>query len=75
MKFVKQNRIIHVQLQEGKLLARGRIDPTSVRWIPIDEFKIYDKGTREDVDYHTLTWDRREIDFDYFEADADHVVV
>lgn len=75
MRFVKQNRIIHIQLQEGQLLERGRINASSVRWIPVEDYSIYDKGIREGFDYHTLAWDRRDIDLDDLTAYAKHVVV
>lgn len=75
MRFVKQNRIIHLQLQEGQLMERGKINASTVRWIPVEDYTIYDKGVREGVDYHTLAWDRRDIDLDDLEAFAKHVVV
>lgn len=75
MRFVKQNRIIHIQLQEGQLLERGKINASTVRWIPVDDYTIFDKGIREGVDYHTLAWDRRDIDLDDLDAYTKHVVV
>nr|CAI5866844.1 unnamed protein product [Callosobruchus analis] len=32
---VENNRIIHIQIQEGKLQPRGNIDPETVKWKPI----------------------------------------
>lgn len=75
IRFFKQNRIIHLQIQEGQLIERGRINSTSVRWAPVEDYTIYDKGIRDGRDYHTLAWDRREVDLDDLNAPVGHVVV
>lgn len=75
MRFIKQNRIIHIQIQEGQLMERGKINSSTVRWIPVEDYTIFDKGIREGVDYHTLAWDRRDIDLDDLVAYSKHVVV
>lgn len=75
MRFYKQNRIIHLQIQEGQLLERGRINSTTVQWVPVEDYTILDKGVRDGRDYHTLAWDRREVDLDDLTAPAGHVVV
>lgn len=75
VRFAKQNRIIHLQVQEGKLLSYGKINQTSLRWIPVPRFKILDKGIVDGIDYHTLSYERREFDFDDLSAPADHIVV
>lgn len=72
---MKQNRIIHLQIQEGQLLERGKINTTSTRWVPVEDYTIYDKGIRDGRDYHTLAWDRRELDLDDLTAPVGHVVV
>lgn len=75
VRFVRYNRIIHLQIQEGKLLSYGKINQTSLRWIPVPRFKISDKGIVDGIDYHTLSFERREFDFDDLSAPADHIVV
>lgn len=75
IRFYKQNRIIHLQIQEGQLLERGKINATSTRWVPVEDYTIYDKGIRDGRDYHTLAWDRREVDLDDLNAPLGHVVV
>ncbi|CRK92910.1 CLUMA_CG006339, isoform A [Clunio marinus] len=74
IRFFKQNRIIHLQIQEGQLIERGKINRTTVRWVPVDDYTIYDKGIRDGRDYHTLAWDRREVDLDDLTAPVGHVV-
>lgn len=75
IRFYKQNRVIHLQIQEGQLLERGKINTTSTRWVPVDDYTIFDKGIRDGRDYHTLAWDRREVDLDDLNAPVGHVVV
>lgn len=75
IRFYKQNRIIHLQIQEGQLLERGRINSTTTRWVPVEDYTIQDKGIRDGRDYHTLAWDRREVDLDDLTAPVGHVVV
>ncbi|XP_044005091.1 uncharacterized protein LOC122850126 [Aphidius gifuensis] len=61
-RLVAQDRMIHIQLREAKLLPLGNINVTSERWIPLPKFEyqnnfpsvaIYPDGTR-----HSLIADR-----------------
>ncbi|XP_074027669.1 uncharacterized protein [Leptinotarsa decemlineata] len=74
LRFVKNNRIIHLQIQEGKLLPRGNIDINTVHWVPIKEFKITDRKVYNGQDYHTFTWEKRAVDLDDLEADEGYVL-
>lgn len=74
LRFVKKNRIIHLQVQEGKLLPRGKIEIDTAHWIPVEEYKITDKKIFNGQDYHTLSWEKRAIDLDDLEADEGHVL-
>jgi hypothetical protein len=72
---VKQKRIIHVQIQQGLLQSFGKIDKSSLQWVPVSGFSILDKGIVDGLDYHTLANERREIDLDDLNAPVDHIVV
>ncbi|XP_063707840.1 uncharacterized protein LOC134836578 isoform X2 [Culicoides brevitarsis] len=74
VRFKKQNRIIHIQIQEGRLLPRGAIDPDSVEWKPVSDYTIFDRGIRNGHDYHTLKWDNRSFDLDDLMAKPSHVL-
>ncbi|RZC38220.1 uncharacterized protein BDFB_003195 [Asbolus verrucosus] len=74
LRFVKHNRIIHLQIQEGKLLPRGNIDLTTIHWVPVEEYKITDRNVFNSQDYHTLTWEKRVIDLDDLVADDGYLV-
>lgn len=58
------NRIIHIQIQEGQLLPSGEINTATIQWQPIDAFSIKDPDIKPDVDYHTMTWEKRALDLD-----------
>lgn len=71
---MKQNRIIHLQIQEGKLLPHGTIDTDTVHWVPVEDYKITDKHIYNGQDYHTLSWEKRAIDLDDLVADDGFIV-
>lgn len=64
MRLRKVNRIIHIQIQEGVLQQRGYVNASTVAWKPVADYKLLDRGIRRDIDYHTLTADRRAVDLD-----------
>lgn len=74
MRFVKKNRIIHLQIQEGELISRANIDNTTLRWIPVDDYHVTDRNVLNKQDFHTLTWEERSLDLDDLIADDNHVV-
>lgn len=74
VRFVKKNRIIHIQIQDGELQQRGFINVSTLAWKPISEFKLLDRGIRNGLDYHTMSWDKRAMDLDELIAPIAHVV-
>lgn len=74
VRFVKKNRIIHIQVQDGELRERGLVNATTLSWRPISDFKLLDRGVRNGMDYHTMTWDKRSMDLDDLHAPINHVV-
>ena len=75
LRFVKKNRIIHVQIQEGKLLPMGLIDKDSVQWVAVDDMRVTDRNAIHDIDYLTLSWERRALDLDDLQGDHGQVVI
>lgn len=57
-----------MQIQEGELMPFGAINKTSVQWKPIDMFSILDSNVKKDIDYHTISWEKRGLDLDDLEA-------
>lgn len=74
LRFVKHNQIIHLQIQEGKLLKGGQIDPVTVRWVPPENYTILDRHISEGQDYHTLSWSERTLELSEIKAPEGHVV-
>ncbi|KAH8388539.1 hypothetical protein KR093_009160, partial [Drosophila rubida] len=62
VRFVKKNRIFHLQIQQGQLLPRGGINVSTVEWKPVDDYHIHHPNVREGVDFHTLSYGSRGID-------------
>ncbi|XP_064214180.1 receptor-type tyrosine-protein phosphatase alpha isoform X3 [Tribolium castaneum] len=74
LRFIKHNRIIHLQVQEGKLLQRGYVDPKTVQWVPPEDYKITDRYISKGQDYHTFSWEGRIIELTEIKAEEGSVV-
>ena len=74
MRFVKKNRIIHLQIQQGKLLSQGRIDNARLEWIETPNFNVSDTGIKNGVDFHEFSYSKRAIDFDDLRASDEYVI-
>ncbi|XP_041675251.1 uncharacterized protein LOC108111250 [Drosophila eugracilis] len=74
LRFVKENSIFHLQIQEGRLLPLGVIEESTVQWKPLESYTIFDNNIKKNVDFHMLTYDQRAIDLDVVKADKDLVV-
>jgi len=72
---VKEQRIVHLQIQESQLIKFGKVNVSTSKWVPTRSFTILDKGIKDGIDYHTLAYDRREVDLDDLVAPNGHVVV
>jgi len=75
LRFVKHNRVFHLQVQEGELLPRGAINESSLDWVPLHDYKIYDHNVRNNIDFHTLSYDKRSVDLDDVYTDDNAFVV
>ncbi|TDG40589.1 hypothetical protein AWZ03_012986 [Drosophila navojoa] len=76
LRFVKRNRVFHLQIQEGQLLPRGAVNESTLSWKPVDDYKIYDRNVAKGIDYHTLSYESRSIDLDdIMKADDNSFVV
>ena len=74
MKFTKKNRIIFLQIQQGKLLTNGSIDKSTVKWVPIPDIYINGTKFKEGKDYFALTYNSRSIDLDELEHNQQHLL-
>ncbi|KAJ3646679.1 hypothetical protein Zmor_024255 [Zophobas morio] len=74
IRFIKNNGIIHFQVQDGKLMSYGKIDQSTVRWVPVRKFTVTDRNVHENVDYHKLTWQHRRVQLNDVFADEGFVI-
>lgn len=74
-RFVKNQRVFHLQLQQGVLLPGGLINQSSLEWIPLDTYDVNHVDIRNGYDYHELSYDSRSLDLDLITAANDSFVV
>ncbi|XP_014085940.3 uncharacterized protein orion isoform X2 [Bactrocera oleae] len=75
LSITKQNRIFHLQIQEGELLPRGNINRSSLTWKPVESYQIFDRDVRNGRDYHTLSYESRSMDLDDIYTDDNSFIV
>lgn len=69
---MKIGRVFHLQVSEGILKERGHVTPGS--WVPVHKFDPTDVGVYKDIDYHTLTYERRAIDLDELDSPSGSIL-
>ncbi|KAJ3646676.1 hypothetical protein Zmor_024252 [Zophobas morio] len=74
LRFVKIHRVIHLQIQQGRILPHGQIDLDSVQWVPVEDYEVTNYAYRDGKDYYTLRWEHREFDLVDIFADEGSVV-
>ncbi|KAF2355849.1 Protein of unknown function DUF4803 [Trinorchestia longiramus] len=74
VKLSKHNRVIMIEVQQGRAMPQGQIDPSSLNWIDVPPINVNSPSFVEGRDYHTLTYESRSIDLDVLQAPAGHVI-
>lgn len=74
IRFVKINRVIHLQIQDAVALPGGMINSSTVEWRPVNAFKPSDPGIIRGEDFHMMTWEQRAIDLDDLTAPEGNVL-
>ncbi|XP_017050011.2 uncharacterized protein LOC108094100 [Drosophila ficusphila] len=74
LRFVKHNRVFHLQIEEGQLLPLGAIKPSSVQWKQLDSYSVLDDNVTMGIDFHMLSYEKRSIDLDELKVDNNSVV-
>jgi hypothetical protein len=72
IRFIKMQRVIHMQVQEAKVKPRGLIDETTIRWKPVDTFRV--ENAAAGIDYHTMSYEQRAMDLDDLVAPDGYVL-
>ncbi|XP_060652646.1 uncharacterized protein LOC132788962 [Drosophila nasuta] len=74
-RFVKAQRVFHLQLQQGELLPGGLVNQSSLAWIPLELYDVSNVDIRNGYDYHKLNYNSRAMDLDEIAVDNDTLVV
>lgn len=74
LRFTKVDKVIHLQISEGTLLPRGKIDTASIRWKAVTPIDLGSSKLVKGWDYHTMTYEERSIDLDDLEGPAGHLL-
>ncbi|XP_060648118.1 uncharacterized protein LOC132785844 [Drosophila nasuta] len=75
VRFVKKNRIFHLQIQQGLLLPRGGIDESTLEWKPVDDYELTDSNVEAETDYHVLSYENRALNLDQISHQRDPTVI
>lgn len=74
IRLVKNARMVHLQIQQARLAPRGRVDPRTVEWRPVEPLHIDKFHIKEGRDYHTMSYEKRELDLDDVIVPTSHIV-
>lgn len=77
VRFVKKDRVLHIQIQEGEALPQGSVNETTLQWQPINPIKVPSgqQETAEDgLGYAALRYEERALDLDDLVAPKGHVI-
>ena len=77
VRFVKVNRVVHVQIQQGAPLGRGTVNASTLAWKAVDEVIVPRASmdlAQDGPGYATLRYEERSLDLDDLTAPDGHVV-
>lgn len=77
VRFVKKNRIVHIQIQEGEALPRGMVNDSTIHWQPVIEVTVnkdQEESIEDGLGYATLSYRERALDLDDLNAPDGHVI-
>jgi len=72
VRFVKKNRVIHIQIEEAMALPEGGVDENSRTWVEPPAITDSDLTTNRHV--FTMSYEQRALDTDSLSAPSGHVV-
>ncbi|XP_068201294.1 uncharacterized protein [Palaemon carinicauda] len=74
LKFMKRQRVIHIQIQQGQALPQGQVNISSINWVPVEPINFISTAYQEGIDFKKLSYEDRNIDLDQLSAPEAHVV-
>ncbi|KAG7154049.1 hypothetical protein Hamer_G020378 [Homarus americanus] len=74
IQFIKQRRVIHLQVRQGQALPQGQVNSSTVEWVDVEPISIISTAYIEGIHYKKLSFENRSIDLDRLVSVGDHVV-
>jgi len=77
LRFVKNQRIVHIQIQQAQALPRGMVNASSQDWQflePVSIPQYREESLLDGPGYATLRYDERAVDLDDLSAPQGHVI-
>lgn len=74
VQFVKQRKIIHLQVQQGQALPQGHVNMSTIQWVDVKPINIISMSDQEGIHFKKLSYEERSIDLDRLVAPDNHVV-
>lgn len=74
VKFTKQQRVIHIKIQQGQALPQGQVNISSIHWVDVEPINFISTAYQEGTHFKKLSYEDRNIDLDQLTAPIEHVV-
>jgi hypothetical protein len=74
VRLVKENKVVHIQIEEGELRRDGQIEESTLNWKRVENYTVEDNSTINNVDYHKMNYRQRSIDLDLLIAPPDYLI-
>ncbi len=72
VRFIKRDRVIHLQVKQGKLMAGGAIDNETMSWVSLPQINV--NNWRDRPKFHKLNYESRGLDLDDLVAPEKYLV-
>jgi len=74
VRFVKRNRIIHLEIQQATALPEGNVDEDSMEWIEAPILDVTNKTQQDSGLFKELSYEERALDLDKLSASTGSVI-
>ncbi|KAL5280737.1 hypothetical protein ACFFRR_004635 [Megaselia abdita] len=73
IKFVKKNKVFHLQIQQGRLMPFATIDKNSVGWKIVENVNV--TTSKDNIDFYTINDDKGAINLDFVKSSIETEVM
>lgn len=75
VQFILVDLVIHLQIQTGKLLPGGYVDPNTIQWQPPNDLVIDETPVDNAIEYYMIDFETKYIDLDVLEPNNKNSVL